>query len=180
MSVAGICSTLFASSNPTIQNNMKQFSQEFQQLGEDLKSGNMSAAQSDFVTLQQTGPQGLSDPTIQSSNPLSQAFSQLSQDLSSGNVSGAQQDYTKIQQAFQNQPARTEGHRGHHHGGNGGENAMSQLMDQLGQALQSGDLSTAQTDYNTLLQDFQQANQSAEPVAASTSPTVANGLSLSA
>jgi uncharacterized protein YegL len=51
------------------------------------------AAQADFVTLQQLGPQGLSTSTAQSSSPLAQAFKQLSQDLSSGNLSAAQQDY---------------------------------------------------------------------------------------
>lgn len=176
MSVAGITSTIFDSSNQTVQNNMQQFKQEFQQLGEDLQSGNLSAAQSDFVTLQQLGPKGLSDPTIQSSNPLSQAFSKLSQDLSSGNVSGAQQDYGKIQQAFQNQAARTKGHHGHHHGSNGGENEISQLMDQLGQSLQSGDLSSAQTAYNSLFQDLQQVGHGS----ASASPSAANSLSLNA
>jgi hypothetical protein len=179
MSVAGITSTSFDSSNQTVQNNMQQFKQEFQQLGEDLQSGNLSAAQSDFVTLQQLGPKGLSDPTIQSSNPLSQAFSKLSQDLSSGNTSGAQQDYAKIQQAFQSQAARTKGHHGHHHGSSGGENEIGQLMDQLGQSLQAGDLSSAQTAYNSLVQDLQQVSQGSE-VTAALSPSTANSLSLNA
>jgi predicted lipid-binding transport protein (Tim44 family) len=122
MSVSGIASTLFDSSNQTVQNNMQQFNQEFQQLGKDLHSGNLSAAHADFVTLQKLGPKGISDPTIQSDNPLSQAFNKLSQDLSSGNVSAAQQDYAKIQQAFQNQASRAHGH--HHHSG-GSENGGS-------------------------------------------------------
>jgi hypothetical protein len=178
MSVSGITSTLFDSSNQTVQNNMQQFKQEFQQVGQDLQSGNLSAAQADFVTLQQLGPKGISDPTIQSGNPLSQAFNKLSQELSSGNVSVAQQDYAKIQQAFQNQASGTYGHHHHHHGGANGENAISQLMNQQGQALQSGDLSSAQTAYNSLLQDYQQASQSNDPATGPT--TQSNGVSLNA
>jgi hypothetical protein len=179
MSVSGIASTLFDSSNQTVQNNMQQFKQEFQQLGRDLQSGNLSAAQSDFVTLQQLGPKGISNPTIQSSNPLSQAFNKLSQDLSSGNISAAQQDYGKIQQAFLHQALQAHGHQHHHSGGGeNGAHAISQLMDQLGQALQSGDLTSAQTAYQSLVQGFQQSNQSNEPTAASN--TSSSSVSLNA
>jgi len=58
---------------------MQQFNQGFQQLGQDLQAGNLSAAQAEFVTLQQLGLQGLSTSTAQSSSPLAQAFKQLSQ-----------------------------------------------------------------------------------------------------
>ncbi len=53
MSLSGISSSnLFSYENQSVQNNMQQFQQEFQQLGQDLQSGNLSAAQSDFTTLQ--------------------------------------------------------------------------------------------------------------------------------
>jgi hypothetical protein len=94
---------------------MQQFKQEFQQLGQDLQAGNLSAAQADFVTLQQLGLQGPSTSTAQSSSPLAQAFKQLSQDLSSGNLSAAQQDDVKIQRAIQSQASQTQGHHHHHH-----------------------------------------------------------------
>lgn len=105
-----------------------------------------------------------------------QAFNQLSQDLQSGNVAGAQQDYSTIQQDFQKQAA--QGHH-HHHGGGGGDSnssAISQLLQQLGQALQSGNLSTAQQAYGTLQQDFQQYAQNsgsltAAGTAAATQPS---------
>lgn len=105
MSVSGISSSnLFDSSKQTIQNNIQQFQKEFQQLGQDLQSGNLSAAQSDFVTLQQLGPQGnsssASTSAAQSNSPIAQAFNQLAQDLKSGNISGAQQDFAQIQRAF--------------------------------------------------------------------------------
>ena len=162
MSVSGISSSnLFDSSNQTIQNNMQQFQKEFQQLGQDLQSGNLSAAQSDFVTLQQLGPQSNSNSAAPNNSPIAQAFNQLAQDLQSGNLSGAQQDFATIKQDFQNQASQTQGHHHHHHGSGGsGGGAISQLFDQLGTALQSGNLSSAQQAYNSLMQDFQQAGQS--------------------
>jgi outer membrane protein assembly factor BamD (BamD/ComL family) len=188
MSVAGISgSSLFNYENQTIQNRFQQFRQEFQQLGQDLQSGNLSAAQQDFATLQQLGPQTSSTQSAQSNNPIVQAFQQLAQDLQSGNLSAAQQDYTQIQQDFQNQAAvqnqTTEGHHGHHHhhGGGGESSEISQLFSQLGQALQSGNLSTAQQTYNTLLQDLQQFSAaSGQTATQQSSQSSSNSLSVSA
>ena len=159
MSVSGILSSNFSNYNTqSVQNQMQQFRQEFQQLGQDLQSGNLSAAQADFATLQQLEPQSSSSASSSSSNPIAQAFNQLSQDLQSGNLSAAQQDYSTIQQDFQSHAA-AHGH--HHHGGGGGQqNGISQLLSELGQALQSGNLTNAQQAYSTLMQDFQQFGQS--------------------
>jgi hypothetical protein len=162
MSVSGISSSSLFNyySTQDVQNKMKQIQQEFQQLGQDLQSGNLSSAQSDFATLQQLMPQNNSTSSAQSNNPIAQAFSQLSKDLQAGNLSAAQQDYTTIQQDFQNQAAQMHGHH-HHHGGGGSEaSAISQLMTQLGQALQSGNLSTAQSVFSSLQQELQQLSQS--------------------
>ena len=157
MAVAGISSSsLFNYNAQSIQSKKEQFAQEFQQLGQDLQSGNLSAAQSDFATLQPSGPQANQASQTQAGNPLSQDFTQLAKDLKSGDVSAAQQDYAKIQQDFQSQ-AGTHAH--HHHHGGGGGSAVSQLLQQLGQELQSGNLSAAQQAYGTLQQDLQQAVQ---------------------
>jgi outer membrane protein assembly factor BamD (BamD/ComL family) len=156
MSLSGItASSLFnyENQNTQSQNKLQQFQQEFQQLGEDLQSGNLSAAQTDFATLQQMAPQQSSSTSNSSTNPLQQAFQQLGQDLQSGNVSAAQQDYANIQQDFQNMAEHAHGH--HHHGG-GEMSQISQTFQQLGQALQSGDLSGAQQAYSTLQQEIQQ------------------------
>ena len=159
MSISGISSSSFLNYE-SVQNSFQKFRQEFQQLGQDLQSGNLSAAQSDFATLQQLDPQSSSTSSTQSTNPIVQAFNQLSQDLQSGNISAAQQDYATLQQDFQNQASQAHGHHHHrHHGGEGG-GGISQLFNQLGQALQSGNLSAAQQAYNSLLQDFQQLGQS--------------------
>jgi hypothetical protein len=71
MSVAGISSrSFFDFGSQSVQNKMH----EFQQLGEDLQSGNLSAAQSDFTTLQQYAPQSSSTSSSQSANPIAQEF----------------------------------------------------------------------------------------------------------
>ncbi len=158
MSVSGISSSSLASyGSQSIQNRMQTARQEFQQLGQDLQSGNLTAAQSDFTTLQQFGPQ--SGSSTQSSNPVAQDFNQLATDLKAGNTTAAQQDYTKIQQDFQSQPgSQTQTHHHHHHhqgaGSTDESNSIDQLLSQLGQALQSGNLSTAQQAYASLQQDF--------------------------
>ena len=164
MSVAGISSSNLFNINDSRRSVESEMKQEFAQLGQDLQSGNLSAAQSDFATLTQMGPQSTtnsSSSTAASNNPMAQAFAQLSKDLQSGNLSAAQHDFATIQQEMQSNAVQSGGHRHHHHGGGGsGESAINSLFSQLGQALQSGDLSTAQQVFSTLQQDFQQAGQS--------------------
>jgi len=160
MSVAGIFSTGFLNfASQGVQNKVQQFQQDFQQLGQDLQSGNLSAAQSDFATLQQLGPQGSSSSSsAQSNNPIGQAFNQLAQDLQAGNLSAAQSDFSTLQQDLQNQATQAPHyHHHHHHGGGGnGSNPIEQQFAQLGQDLQSGNLSAAQQAYSSLQQEFQQ------------------------
>jgi len=167
MSVAGISSSsLYNYNSQSAQNSFQQIQQTFQQLGQDLQSGNLSAAQSDFATLQKLVPQLSStanSTASQSDNPIAQAFAQLAKDLQSGNLSAAQQDFSTIQQDFQNQAAQsqtqaTPGHHHHHHGG-GGSSEISQLLEQLGTALQSGNLPSAQSAFTALQQQFQQPAQ---------------------
>jgi len=142
MSTSGITSSM--------SSQIQQFQQEFKQLGQDLQSGNLSSAQSDFVTLENTLQQSVSASTSQSNNPLAQAFNQLAQDLQAGNLSAAQKDYTTIQQDLQSQASQTHHH--HHHAGGSQGSQVSQLFTQLGQDLQSGNLSSAQSDFSSLQQ----------------------------
>jgi outer membrane protein assembly factor BamD (BamD/ComL family) len=171
MSVSGISSSSFYDYNynggQNVQSTQQQFVQDFQQLGQDLQSGNLSAAQNDFATLQQLMPQNngstaaAQSSTSTQNNPIAQEFSQLSQDLQAGNLSAAQSDFATLQQDFQSQASQTHGHH-HHHGGGEGQGQggqIGQLLSQLGQALQSGNLSSAQQAYSSLLQDFQQFGQ---------------------
>jgi len=182
MSVSGIFSSdLSIYSNQNAQNNRQQFRKEFEQLGQDLQSGNLSAAQADFVSLQQLGPQGTST-SAQGNSPLAQAFNQLAQDLQSGNLSAAQQDFANIQKTFQSHSEQTHRHH-HHHQGGGNNSEVSQLFSQLGQALQSGDLSGAQQAYNSLMQAFGKGSgQSSTPSAtqSATQQPATNGVSVNA
>jgi exonuclease VII large subunit len=154
MSISSISNSTY---NSQIQSQFQQFQQEFQQLGKDLTSGNLSSAQADFVTLQQDMPQANSTSTSQSNNPIAQAFQQLSKDLQSGNLSAAQQDYSTIQQDFQSQTSQVHHH--HHHSGGSQQSQFTQLFDQLGQDLQSGNLSSARSAFSSLQQLLQSNNQ---------------------
>jgi len=191
MSVSSIPSVnVFDFNNPSIQSRARQFQQEFQQLGKDLQSGNLSAAQADFATLQQTRPLASAASTAQSNNPIAQQFDQLGKDLQSGNILAAQQDFATIQQDLQNQAVQGRpAHHHHHHSGGGGEGgSINQQLDQLGQALQSGDLAAAQQAYGALQQDHQTSAQkngsaSAPPLPPGTQalpPSTARNISVNA
>jgi len=164
MSVTGIAaSSLFRFLTQSVQSKKQQFQQEFQQLGQDLQSGNMSAAQSDSATLKQDMPQSSSTTTssAQSGSGIATAFRQLAQDLQSGNLTAARSDYATLQQDFQSASASSQsasGHHHHHHGGDSGSasSAISQLFNELGTARQSGSLSSAQQAYSSLQQDLLQ------------------------
>jgi hypothetical protein len=95
MSVPAVLNALFQVPNfLSAKSNAQSFQQEFQQLGQDLQSGNLSQAQSDLASLQTSNVPALS--SFSSSNGLASAFSQLAIDLRSGNLSAARQDYTTI------------------------------------------------------------------------------------
>jgi len=196
MGIFGIASTILGqiSSATTPNPHKQQVKQGFQLLGQDLQSGNLSQAQSDFASLQQLLPGGQQSSLLtpvssaQSSNPLATAVSQLAQDLKSGNLTAAQSDFATVQQNLQQagpQAGAAHGHHHHHHQSDGDsgqssgqQNPISTLFGQLGQDLQSGNLSAAQQAYSSLQQDFQQfaLNNSS---ATSGAPTGASGANFS-
>lgn len=192
MSIAGIASSSIFQllSSQSTQSPYQKFKQEFQQLGQDLQSGNLAQAQSDFAALQpSSGQSTAASGTQTNASPIATAFQQLSQDLQSGNLTAAQQDYSTIQQDFQQQAASgASGHAHHHHHHSGGsqdssstQNTLSQLFSQLGQALQSGNLSTAQSAYASLQQDLTQlgGGSASATSSSSTSAVSSNPLSVS-
>jgi len=154
MSVSAISSsTLAASVNQSIQNKLQQFRQEFQQLGSDLQSGNLSAAQQDVSALPGLASQSSSTSPSASSNPIAQAFNHLTQDLQAGNIAGAQQDFGNLKQDLQKAGQGHDNLRHHVHGFNEGS---GQTLTQWGQAPPSANASAAQTAYNSLFQQVQQ------------------------
>lgn len=157
MSIAGIASSIFSQLGSLQSNKPGQTQSEFQQLAQDLQTGNLSAAQTDFAALQQNAPAGQS-----SSSPLAQAFSTLGKDLQAGNLSAAQQDFATVKQDVTNlQQAAQQGGQVHHHHHHAAEpessstqpNSIAQLFSTLGQDLQNGSLSSAQQAYSALQQD---------------------------
>lgn len=157
MAVGGILSSSIFQALQGGQNDYQTRRNEFQQLGQDLQGGNLTAAQQDFATLTQNAAQA-AQGAGNNANNIGQAFTALGQALQNGNLTQAQQDYANIQQDVQQQAQQIAGqlHRHHHHGGGGGQesNQISQAFSSLGQALQSGNLSAAQQAYATIQQDF--------------------------
>jgi hypothetical protein len=164
MSISGILSSSF------LQNQFSAvtspYKQDMQQLSQDLQSGKLSAAQSDFATLQAAFSQAVtataSTSTASTSNPITQAINQLATDLQSGNLSAAQKDLSTVQQDTQNQgniPNTHFHHHNHNRGANGDSSSQDSLLQDLnhvGQSLSSSNLSAAQQSYATLQQQLQQ------------------------
>jgi soluble cytochrome b562 len=149
MSVTGITSTLFNLPAQSISNRFKQFQEDFQQLGQDLQTGNLNAAQSDVANLQKLRSSSTDTSSNSASNTsVAQTLQQLGSDLKSGDLKDAQQLYSDLVQKLQTR-------RPHHEHHISGPQTVQDL-NQLQQALQGGNLSSAQTAYNTLAQDFQQ------------------------
>jgi hypothetical protein len=132
------------------QTGTDKFKQAFQQLGQDLKAGNIAKAETDLATLQSnTAP---TETPAASVGSISQAFNQITQDLQAGNLTAAQSDYATLQQDLQQ---GFQSHRHHMHmGSQANLSQMQQLFTQLGHALRSGKLSAAQQAYATLQADL--------------------------
>jgi len=142
------------------QSSTDKFKQAFQQLGQDLQSGNIQQAETDLATLQpnfnpnqptSTSSSSTTSSSSSSTGTVSQAFNQLSQDLQSGNLTAAQSDYSTLQQDLQS--SQRQFHHMHAHMHHAGSEAQQELT-QLGQALQSGNLTAAQQAYASLQTEF--------------------------
>jgi hypothetical protein len=163
MSVSAILSSAY--NQPQIGSGNNPYQQSISQLGKDLQSGNLSAAQSDFASLQAEFSQ--SSTTTGSSNnpvtgstasPIAQTFNQLDSDLQSGNLSAAQKDFSTVQQDLQNR-GRAIPFNSHYLGGGsntGAQNTLLQSLNQTGQSLSSTSLAGAQQAYASLQQELQE------------------------
>ena len=202
MSIVGILSSnLFSGASFLSQGiqgtatKFEQIKEQFQQLGQDLQSGNLTQAQTDYATLSKEFPgtnqaattaattASTTGTTTAGTPSVAQQFAQLGQDLQSGNLQAAQQDYTNLQQTAQQNGARQVGghHRGHHHHGGDFQSATStsssqsnpivQAFSTLAQDLQAGNLSGAQSAFATLQSDLQQIGGFASPGFGGTNPT---------
>jgi hypothetical protein len=166
MSIAGILSSSFLQNQ--LNATSSPYQQDLQKLSQDLKSGNLSAAQSDFATLQKAFSQFPTNTapvsTASASNPIAQAFNQLASDLQSGNVAAAQKDVSSIRQDFQGEVGiPTNSYHHHHHigskssGGNSTEqNSLLQDLTPASPSPASSSPAGAQQAYATLQQELQQ------------------------
>jgi outer membrane protein assembly factor BamD (BamD/ComL family) len=151
MSIAGIASGIFSQLSSLHSTQQTKLRSEFQQLAQDIQSGNLSQAHADYTTLQPNLPAGF----VTGSGPTAKAFSALGQDLQSGNLPAAQQDFSNVQQDVQ-QAAQVRHHLHQHASSSDStqQNSIAQLFSALGQDLQTGNLSGAQTAYASLQQDL--------------------------
>ena len=166
MSISGVSSSdVFQSSVAQgAQTKFQQIQSQFQKVGQDLQSGNLTQAQADFATLSQELPSALQaggSTTTGPTNTLAKAFQALGQDLQAGNLAASQADFATILQDTQQQSSgQTHGHHHHHHGDVGSSQqtngTLQQDLTSLGKALQSGNLSSAQQAYATFQTDLQQ------------------------
>jgi hypothetical protein len=188
MSVSGLTNSALdsllsaAQSTQNGHGGLPQIQNEFKQLGQDLQTGNLTQAQEDYTTLSQNfqnAQNASSSSTTAANNPITQAFAALSQSLQSGDISAAQQDYATLQQDLQQQgTSQVRPH--HHHGGHGGgqqDNQVSQALNALSTALQSGNLAGAQSAFATLTQTLQlgATGSSGSTSSANSSSTQTNG-----
>ena len=124
--------------------------------GQDLKSGKLSQAQTDFATLSQnllSGPQNTTDQDATDFTTLA---------------------YSSVQQAG--------GHRHHHHhqGSSGQNSAISQDFSTLGQDQESDDVSAAQKAFATRQKDLQQYANNYQYSTATQAAQSASSISVSA
>lgn len=190
--------------NAQMQSRVQQFQDEFQQLGEDLQTGSLATAQSDFATLQQNAPKlgtkSQANPSStasgasaasQSTNPILRAFNALASDLQSGNIAAAKQDYATLEQELPGAASHRLQRAGHWQteapSGQSQQGGVLQTLQSLAQQLQTGNFSAAQNAYGALqadLQEFAQANglmtTGASGSSSTSTPAVAGSLSVSA
>jgi hypothetical protein len=75
---------------------------DLSQLSQDLQSGNLSAAQQDYTTLQSLAQTGPFNGNAFAVSQRQQDFSAIGQALQNGDVSGAQQALSQLQSTFYN------------------------------------------------------------------------------
>ncbi len=138
------------------QNRFQKVHGELETLGQDLRAGNLTQAQTDLA--------------------------KLTQDLT-----GSQANST-VQRDLQKHAAGVGSHRHHHHAGGqqgtdttGSSNdPIMQMISALGQATQSGDLSAAQQDFATLLQQLAAARNPYVTNAGGVAPAATIGTTVNA
>jgi len=123
-------SSVTANSDPLSQivNQRKQRQQEFQELSNAIKSGDLTAAEQSFSALQQLFSPSAATAQTQNSqqasgqDPVTADISALGQALQAGDLTTAQTDFTQLQKDIQ---AAGQKHHHHHHKSAGSTDAST-------------------------------------------------------
>ena len=126
----------------------------FKQLGQDSQSGNLTHAQTDFVTLSKAAA-----GDFRGNNSIMKTLNAIGQALQSGDVTAAQRAYSSLPIALVGPCAAPHGQVGLMQGG------FQAVLNHLGQMLKSGNLPAAQQAFSAVEQLWKQT------APATTSPT---------
>ncbi|MGD0489201.1 MAG: hypothetical protein ABSB94_18700 [Syntrophorhabdales bacterium] len=163
-----------SSSTNAYQNQFQQIRKDFLTLQTDLSSGSLATAQQAYAALTQDLQAAQQTEGGQQTGGTSQISTDLAavgSALQSGSISDAQNAFATLTQDLQN-ALQTEaaqgtqqayGHHHHHHHGSGSQTASTGVSTDLaavGSALQSGNITSAQSAFATLMQDL--GNSSAQ------------------
>jgi len=160
MSISGI-----SSSTSVYQNQFQQTTKDFTSLQTDLSSGDLAGAQQAYTALTQDLQninQTQSGQQSGGNNQIGNDLAAVGSALQSGDLTGAQSAFATLTQDLQSaaqggqQTYRGHGHHHHRHEGSSqsaGTTFGSDLA-ALGSALQSGNLTGAQSAFATLMQDL--------------------------
>jgi hypothetical protein len=186
------------SSDPTVYQNyasspFQQVKKDFAALKTSLTSGDLKGAQAAFATLQQdmqTVSQAQGGQQTAGTSPLDNDLTAIGKALDSNDLSGAQaafktltQDMQKMRQTQGGQQVQKTHHHHHHHHSGSAQNTQSTTsnpftdLTAIGDALQKGDLTGAQTAFATLQQDLGTTNaQNATATSGTDLTTIGNAL----
>jgi hypothetical protein len=111
MSTVSLTNLSLSTTSPSpvtnLQTYFKERYPEIQQLGKDLQSGNLAAAQQDYNKLEALG-----NNVLHKDNPFLRSdrgsdFNAIGSALQSGDIGGAQQAYAALESTFLHKPAST-------------------------------------------------------------------------
>ena len=147
MAVSGIFANTAINQTSNSQTKFRQVTNDFQQLGQALQSGDLNAAKQAFAALQQFVPNLSSASQAQngqqgsSQNPLLADLSAIGKALQSGDLSAAKSAFAKLKQDVQS--VSQKGSYQRHHKTGSFQNALSSLTGSSSQT--SGSSSPAQS-----------------------------------
>jgi hypothetical protein len=168
MSISALSSNLVSDLSRHAQNPFQEIRQDFRQLASALQSGDLTDAQSAYSSIQQVLQANQGSSTAGSPNTLQSDFAAVGQALQAGDLSTAQSAFAQLKsdasghsrgvQSSPPPPAQDQYAASPPPSQNTAQETLQDYA-QLASAVQSGDLTDAQTAY-TSLQQLLQSSQS--------------------